>query len=210
MFTKLVKGYIKESCEALDKMNRHEQDIIKLRKLCSLNDSYSCNKLAEAYLSVGMAVDYSFIMAGKLYQKSCDELNDKEACRRAENYSPFDEISEAKYAAKNCDEGLTSHCTTAARLYRYSEYLYNIALNSGEMIFPDPLTTTYVPKNINKAISYLLKACNKNSKEDCYELGDIYSTENEVKDTKKAAMYYEKACDIGYEPGCVKAANIKR
>ncbi|MDR2081556.1 MAG: sel1 repeat family protein [Campylobacteraceae bacterium] len=206
------KAYVKKSCEAMDNLNYRNQDIMKFRKLCFLNDAYSCNKLAEIYSSIGMAVDYSFTIAAKFYKKSCDELNDKEACRRVVDYYYWikDDANEAKYAGKNCDEGYMPHCIKAAHLYRYSEYSHNISFghfDTNVMMSPDPLISEYVPKNINKAVSYLLKACDKNSKSACYKLGDIY--ENEVKDAKKATIYYEKVCEAGDEQGC-KKMNIRK
>jgi TPR repeat protein len=201
------KGDIKEACEALDSLNSYVQDILKLRKLCSLNDSYSCNKLAKIYATPGTVIDYNYETAAKFYKKSCDELNDKDACRRIVDYYHWisDDVNKAKYAGKNCDEGWTSHCIRAADLYRYSEHSYNVSLSMSDknvIISPDPLISKYVPKDINKAISYLLKACDKNNKDACRELGDIY--DEEVKDVKKAAIYYEKACNMGYEQSCEK------
>ncbi|MDR1461347.1 MAG: sel1 repeat family protein [Campylobacteraceae bacterium] len=209
------KGEIENACKALKNLNDYLQDILKFRKLCSLNDAYSCNKLAHIYASPGTVIDYDYAIAAKFYKKSCDELNDKIACSRIVSYYYWthDDINELKYAAKNCDEGKISFCSTAANLYLYSEHSHKTSFNMVDetiMMFPDPLITDYVPKNVDKAIFYFQKACDKNSWKECNELGDIYSKETGVKNIGKARLYYTKACNAGDEKGCQKLKSLKQ
>ncbi|MDR1007841.1 MAG: sel1 repeat family protein [Campylobacteraceae bacterium] len=209
------KGEVEASCKALESLNNYVQDILKLRKLCSLNDAYSCNRLANIYASPGTAIDYDYATAAKFYKKSCDELNDKEACSRIVNYYHWisDDVNKLKYAAKNCDEGKISFCSTAADLYLYSEHSYNVSFDMADrsvLMSPDPLISNFVPKDINKAIYYLQKACDKNSKDECNSLGDIYSQRSEVKNTEKAVIYYKKACGMGYERSCENLKSLEK
>ena len=47
-------------------------------------------------------------------------------------------------------------------------------------------------------------ACNRGVAEACYELGMIYNGINNLKkDTEKAKIFYEKACDLDYDKACI-------
>jgi len=95
-----------------------------------------------------------------------------------------------EYSKKACSYGFPGACFTAGNIYYKGKYDGSI--------------------DMENALKYLDKACQKDISIGCAYLGWIFEHGESVrKDRKRAASYYEKSCSLGYLKACEMKANLK-
>jgi TPR repeat protein len=62
---------------------------------------------------------------------------------------------------------------------------------------------------IGDAVKLFDVACRLKDAASCYELGEIYNYENDLRDYHKAASYYKQSCNLKNMDGCLKIESLK-
>jgi len=146
----------------------------------SINIS-ACNKLAKLYYSPKYEKDLDYKEAKKYFSMAC-EGNSLDACYQlsAIYYQGLGVDKNFtighQFSLKACDLGSADACHSVGYI------MYNLGL-----------TIDRVDKI--KAVTYLQKACQKNTSSSCMQLADIYSNKNLKKyyNLNKANKFYKKA-----------------
>jgi uncharacterized protein len=221
------------ACTALAKA--HEYDVVLLRQACDLGDSEGCFQLgwklgngeegAAAYeqacdagnplgctnlgwvYQFGKGVPVDLDAAMRLYQRGCD--------------------------GTRCSGRNLLGCTNVGRLYRDGIGVKpdaqravaifrdvcergdpNDAENAARACTDAGTTWIFgkgvVPRDVPTALALLEKGCNAGDSMGCFNLGTVYEVGEHVKqDGKRAAGYYQRACDRGDTEGCERKNLLK-
>tara|TARA_B100001989_G_scaffold252648_1_gene235478 strand:+ start:3041 stop:4009 length:969 start_codon:yes stop_codon:yes gene_type:complete len=134
-------------------------------------------------------------------ETDCDANNIAQACYMAgvmyeSGYegTPLSQNKANHYFEKACEGGIASGCFN----------LGNNFVNSKGL--PANITAEEKSEYISKGKDFWIKACDLGNFKAC--MNYAHAAMQFSKDAKSAAIYYEKACDLSIQSGCIKAADI--
>ncbi|XP_042224377.1 cytochrome c oxidase assembly factor 7 homolog [Homarus americanus] len=158
----------------------------------------SCHLLGD-YLE---GVKKDFEKAAKVYRSNCDESSFAKSCYKYANYN---------FLGKGCKQNMEE---------AYCYYLkgctagdYDSCLNGGLMCVSHTPTNDHRPKNYEKGLELLDKACTGNNAFSCYYISGIFiqGVKDAVsKDMNKAFDYSMKACNLGNMYACANISQMYR
>ncbi|XP_068201477.1 cytochrome c oxidase assembly factor 7 homolog [Palaemon carinicauda] len=158
----------------------------------------SCHLLGD-YLE---GVKKDFDKASKVFRTNCDESNYARSCYKFANYSFLGKggkqnMDEAySYYLKGCTAGDSDSC-----------------LNGGLMCVSNTPTNVKRPKDYDKGLELLDKACDGNNAFSCYYISGIFiqGVKDQIeKNMQKAFDYSMKACDLGNMYACANVSQMYR
>ncbi|XP_066975977.1 cytochrome c oxidase assembly factor 7 homolog [Macrobrachium rosenbergii] len=158
----------------------------------------SCHLLGD-YLE---GVKKDFEKASKVFRTNCDESNHARSCYKFANYSFLGKggkqnMDEAySYYLKGCTAGDPDSC-----------------LNGGLMCVSNTPTNVQRPKDYDKGLELLNKACDGNNAFSCYYISGIFIQgvkDHIEKNMQKAFDYSLKACELGNMYACANVSQMYR
>lgn len=212
MFKNACDNDIYEACDNYAYIQKTEFNIIKdeeLLKACQGGVAHSCYELANH-----VETNYKT----KFYLKACS-LNDEYSCKKiAETFTisnnNLDDIRNfSKLSRAECENKNKTACKALGDIYKnlkdyeLATIFYEKACNLNELESCANLGNIYYElKDFNKSLLNFTKSCDElNHGYSCYKLGILHKTglENIINaDIKKANLYFEKACELGYTKAC--------
>ncbi|KAK8405752.1 hypothetical protein O3P69_001917 [Scylla paramamosain] len=158
----------------------------------------SCHLLGDYF----EGVKKDFEKAAKVFRSNCDDSSYPKSCYKYANYN---------FLGKGCKQNMDE---------AYSYYLkgctagdYDSCLNGGLMCVSNTPTNAERPKDYNKGLELLDKACSGNNAFSCYYISGIFIQgvkDNITKDMSKAFHYSMKACDLGNMYACANVSQMYR
>jgi TPR repeat protein len=216
------------ACTALAKA--HGNDIVLLRQACDLGDGDGCYRLG---LELGNTAE-----GAAAYVQACDAGNPL-ACTNigwmVQNGAGarVDLEAAVRLYKRGCDGSACSGrndlgCLNLGRLYRdgvgvkqdderamslfqfVCDYGTDAAARACSLAGTTLLFSKNLQHDVGGALALLEKGCNAGDTFGCFNLGAIYETGDDVpKDPRRAATYYQRACDGGDAEGCQRRQLLK-
>ena len=221
LLDKACNGKIPEACRHLGTLlmngevfKANTADALKaLNSGCDMKDRRSCllivNWHDDKHDDAGMV---------KYLGKAC-EAGDDNACMRAVALDPKGNI---RWVERACELGRMDACLDAATRYDKGDnaktdvkkalhfYQASCDLGNAPACYRAGLILEEgrggVKRNVEEAIVWFDKACQRRQTRACARIGDIYLKGDDIKaDDKKSKFYHNFACANGYRPSCAKA-----
>lgn len=195
-----------------------------LEQSCAKDTVEACVQLARMY-EYGSGVAENFYIALGYRNRAC-ELKDSHQCLLVGDYYAFGRLGKQdfkeakKYYQNSCDFGNGDGCERVAYLYllgkgvrkskNQAENFYQKAcvLGDGFACYQMKFIFNKRFKRTTKQTDVPQDACERRTREACYEIGIVYELGIGVPiNLARAKRYYKAACAYGYEFACAKGGN---
>jgi len=231
LVTLLILGFVSLYATDLDKAidlydnKKFKEAETMFNKLCELNNTKACFKLAYLYENKDEK-DRDLKKAFELYKKSC-ELGDAKGCFKVGvcydkggiiKVKKDNKIAE-EYYKKSCEGGFSLACYNLGEVYQFyykpkenkSKMIdvYKKACENGAVLGCYKLGNIYAKNKPFLAMEWYKVGCDQEDKESCFRLGDLqikFISKIDPKDFKNLLKEYTEKCDKGDGLSCYREA----